>query len=207
MLKLPIYLDNNATTPMDPRVLEAMTPYFLEHFGNAASRNHPFGWEAEEAVEQAREQVAKLIGADPKEIIFTSGATEADNLAIKGVLETYAVKGNHIITCATEHKAVLDTCRHLEKNGAEVTYLAVDKNGSIDLVALEAAIKPSTILIAIMYANNETGTMMPVKEIGAIAKRKGVIFFSDATQAVGKIPVNVIDDGIDLLSLSGHKIY
>ena len=207
MLQLPVYLDYNATTPCDPRVVEAMLPYFGRYFGNPASHNHSFGWEAEEAVEQAREQVAKLVGADPKEIIFTSGATEADNLAIKGVFETYAVKGNHIITCSTEHKAVLDTCSHLEKNGAEVTYLAVDKNGSIDLAAMEAAIKPSTILIAIMYANNETGTIMPVKEIGAIAKRRGVIFFSDATQAVGKIPVNVIDDGIDLLSLSGHKMY
>ncbi|HET6993764.1 MAG TPA: IscS subfamily cysteine desulfurase [Chitinophagaceae bacterium] len=207
MLQFPVYLDYNATTPCDPRVVEAMLPYFGRYFGNPASHNHSFGWEAEEAVEQAREQVAKLIGADPKEIIFTSGATEADNLAIKGVFETYAVKGNHIITCSTEHKAVLDTCKHLEKNGAEVTYLEVDSNGSIDIGMLEAAIKPSTILIAIMYANNETGTIMPVKEIGAIAKRRGVIFFSDATQAVGKIPVNVISDGIDLLSLSGHKIY
>jgi len=207
MLKLPIYLDNNATTPMDPRVLEAMTPYFLEHYGNAASRNHPFGWEAEEAVDYARGQVAKLIGADPKEIIFTSGATEADNLAIKGVFEMYASKGNHIITATTEHKAVLDTCKHIEKLGGEVTYLPVNAEGLIDLNELEAAIKPTTILVAIMYANNEIGTIQPVKEISAIAKKKGVLFFTDATQAVGKIPVDVIKDGIDLMSFSAHKMY
>ena len=207
MLKLPIYLDNNATTPMDPRVLEAMTPYFLEHFGNAASRNHPFGWEAEEAVDYAREQVAKLIGADPKEIIFTSGATEADNLAIKGVYEMYAAKGNHIITATTEHKAVLDTCKHIEKTGGEVTYLQVKPDGLIDLAELEAAIKPTTILIAIMYANNEIGTVMPIKEISAIAKKHGVLVFTDATQAVGKIPVNVIKDGIDIMAFTGHKMY
>lgn len=207
MLKLPIYLDNNATTPMDPRVLEAMTPYFLDHFGNAASRNHPFGWEAEEAVDYAREQVAKLIGADPKEIIFTSGATEADNLAIKGVYEMYAAKGNHIITATTEHKAVLDTCKHIEKTGGEVTYLQVKPDGLIDLAELEAAIKPTTILIAIMYANNEIGTVMPIKEISAIAKKHGVLVFTDATQAVGKIPVNVIKDGIDLMAFTGHKMY
>lgn len=207
MLKLPIYLDNNATTPMDPRVLEAMTPYFLEHFGNAASRNHPFGWEAEEAVDYAREQVAKLIGADPKEIIFTSGATEADNLAIKGVFEMYASKGNHIITAVTEHKAVLDTCKHIEKLGGEVTYLPVNADGLIDLKELEAAIKPTTILIAIMYANNEVGVIQPVKEISAIAKKHGALFFTDATQAVGKIPVDVNKDGIDLMAFSGHKMY
>ena len=207
MLKLPIYLDNNATTPMDPRVLEAMTPYFLEHYGNAASRNHPFGWEAEEAVDYARGQVAKLIGADPKEIIFTSGATQADNLAIKGVFEMYASKGNHIITATTEHKAVLDTCKHIEKLGGEVTYLPVNAEGLIDLNELEAAIKPTTILVAIMYANNEIGTIQPVKEISAIAKKKGVLFFTDATQAVGKIPVDVIKDGIDLMSFSAHKMY
>ncbi len=207
MLKLPIYLDNNATTPMDPRVLEAMTPYFLEHYGNAASRNHPFGWEAEEAVDYARGQVAKLIGADPKEIIFTSGATEADNLAIKGVFEMYASKGNHIITATTEHKAVLDTCKHIEKLGGEVTYLPVNAEGLIDLNELEAAIKPTTILVAIMYANNEIGTIQPVKEISAIAKKKGVLFFTDATQAVGKIPVDVIKDGIDLMTFSAHKMY
>jgi len=207
MLKLSIYLDNNATTPMDPRVLEAMTPYFLEHFGNAASRNHPFGWEAEEAIDYARGQVSKLIGADPKEIIFTSGATEADNLAIKGVFEMYASKGNHIITATTEHKAVLDTCKHIEKLGGEVTYLPVNAEGLIDLKELEAAIKPTTILVAIMYANNEIGTIQPVKEISAIAKKKGVLFFTDATQAVGKIPVDVIKDGIDIMSFSAHKMY
>ncbi len=207
MLKLPIYLDNNATTPMDPRVLETMTPYFLEHYGNAASRNHPFGWEAEEAVDYAREQVAKLIGADPKEIIFTSGATEGDNLAIKGVFEMYATKGNHIITATTEHKAVLDTCKHIEKNGGEVTYLQVKKDGLIDLKELEAAIKPTTILIAIMYANNEIGTVQPIREISAIAKKNGVLFFSDAVQAVGKIPVDVNKDGIDLMAFTAHKMY
>lgn len=207
MLKLPIYLDNNATTPMDPRVLEAMTPYFLEHFGNAASRNHPFGWQAEEAVDYAREQVAKLVGADPKEIIFTSGATEGDNLAIKGVYEMYASKGNHIITATTEHKAVLDTCKHIEKIGGEVTYLKVNAEGLIDLKELEAAIKPTTILISIMYANNEIGTIQPVKEISTIAKKHGVLFFTDATQAVGKIPVDVIKDGIDLMAFTAHKMY
>jgi cysteine desulfurase len=206
-MKLPIYLDHNATTPMDPRVLEAMTPYFLEHFGNAASRNHPFGWEAEEAVDYAREQVAALIGADPKEIIFTSGATEGDNLAIKGVFDMYASKGNHIITCSIEHKAVLDTCKHIEKQGGEVTYLPVQPDGLIDPAIIEAAIKPNTILISIMYANNEVGTVMPVKEIAAIAKKHGILFFTDATQAVGKIPVNVINDGIDILTFTGHKIY
>jgi cysteine desulfurase len=207
MLKLPIYLDNNATTPMDPRVLEAMTPYFLEHFGNAASRNHPFGWEAEEAVDYAREQVSKLIGADPKEIIFTSGATEGDNLGIKGVFEMYASKGNHIITATTEHKAVLDTCKHIEKLGGEVTYLQVKPDGLIDLKELEAAIKPSTILIAIMYANNEIGTVQPIREISAIAKKHGVLLFTDAVQAVGKIPVDVNKDGIDLMAFTAHKMY
>ena len=194
MLKFPIYLDHNATTPCDPRVVEAMMPYFTNNFGNAASRNHPFGWEAEEAVDYAREQVAKLIGADPKEIIFTSGATEADNLALKGVFEMYAGKGNHIITCNIEHKAVLDTCKHIEKEGGEVTYLQVKHDGLIDLAELEAAIKPTTILIAIMYANNEIGTLMPMKEICALAKKKGILFFTDATQAVGKIPVDVNKD-------------
>ncbi len=207
MLNLPIYLDNNATTPMDPRVLEAMTPYFLKHFGNAASRNHPFGWEAEEAVDYAREQVAKLIGADPKEIIFTSGATEADNLGIKGIFEMYATKGNHIITATTEHKAVLDTCKHIEKQGGEVTYLNVQPDGLIDLKELEAAIKPTTILIALMYANNEIGAVMPIKEISAIARKHGVLVFTDATQAVGKIPVDVNKDGIDLMAFTAHKMY
>ena len=207
MLKLPIYLDHNATTPMDPRVLEAMIPYFVENFGNAASRNHSFGWQAEEAVDYAREQVAQLIGADPKEIIFTSGATEGDNLGIKGVYEMYASKGNHIITCTTEHKAVLDTCKHLEKLGAEVTYLEVQPYGLIDLKQLEAAMKPTTILVAIMYANNEIGVIQPVKEIGAIAKKHGALFFTDAVQAVGKIPVDVIADGIDIMAFTAHKMY
>src|SRR3954469_12254285 len=178
MLKLPIYLDNNATTPCDPRVVEAMIPYFTEHFGNAASRNHPFGWQAEEAVDYAREQVAKLIGADSKEIIFTSGATEADNLAIKGVYEMYASKGNHIITCNIEHKAVLDTCKHLEKLGARVTYLKVKEDGLIDLQELEAAMTPETILVTIMYGNNEIGVVQPVKEISAIAHKFGALFMT-----------------------------
>lgn len=207
MLTLPVYLDHNATTPCDPRVVEAMIPYFTNNFGNAASRNHPFGWQAEEAVDYAREQVAKLIGADPKEIIFTSGATESDNLAIKGVFDMYASKGNHVITCVTEHKAVLDTCKHIEKEGGEVTYLPVSSEGLIDLKELEAAIKPTTVLIAIMYANNETGTIQPVREISAIARKHGVLFFSDATQAVGKVPVDVNKDGIDLLAMTAHKMY
>jgi len=207
MLKLPVYLDNNATTPMDPRVLETMIPYFTEHFGNAASRNHPFGWQAEEAVDYAREQVAKLIGADPKEIIFTSGATEGDNLGIKGVFEMYASKGNHIITCTTEHKAVLDTCKHIEKQGGEVTYLEVNNEGLVNLAELEAAIKPTTILIAIMYANNEIGVIQPVREISALARKHGVLFFTDGVQAVGKIPVNVLEDGIDIMAFTAHKMY
>ena len=207
MLKLPVYLDNNATTQMDPRVLEAMTPFFLEHFGNAASRSHAFGWEAEEAVDYAREQIAKLIGAAPTEIVFTSGGTESDNLAIKGVYEMYAGKGNHIITAVTEHKAVLDTCKHIEKLGGDVTYLPVKADGLIDLKELEAAIKPTTILIAIMYANNETGTIQPIPEICAIAKKNGVLMFTDAVQTVGKIPVDVNKDGIDLMSFTAHKMY
>jgi len=206
-LKLPVYLDNNATTPMDPRVLEAMLPYFTEKFGNAASRNHSFGWVAEEAVDYAREQVAKLINADPKEIIFTSGATEADNLAIKGVYEMYSSKGNHIITATTEHKAVLDTCMHIEKTGGQVTYLNVKEDGLIDLEDLEKAITPKTILIAIMYGNNETGVIQPVREISKIARKHGILLFTDATQAVGKIPVDVNADGIDLMAFSGHKMY
>jgi cysteine desulfurase len=206
-LKLPIYLDNNATTPMDPRVLEAMLPYFTEKFGNAASRNHSFGWVAEEAVDYAREQIAKLINADPKEIIFTSGATEGDNLGIKGVFEMYASKGNHIITCTTEHKAVLDTCKHIEKQGGLVTYLPVQADGLVDLNELEKAITDKTILIAIMYGNNETGVVQPIREISKIARKAGVLFFTDATQAVGKIPVDVNADGIDLLTFSGHKMY
>ena len=207
MLQLPVYLDHNATTPCDPRVVDAMVPYFTQSFGNAASRNHPFGWQAEEAVDYAREQVAKLIGADPKEIIFTSGATEADNLAIKGVFEMYASKGNHIITCNIEHKAVLDTCKHIEKEGGEVTYLEVDKDGLVTPEQVEAAIKPNTILIALMYANNEIGTVMPIREIGEVAKKHGVLLFTDATQAVGKIPVDVRKDNIDLLAMTAHKMY
>lgn len=202
-----IYLDNNATTPMDPRVLETMVPYFTEKFGNSASRNHPFGWVAEEAVDYAREQIAKLIGADPREIIFTSGATESDNLAIKGVVEMYKRKGNHIITAETEHKAVLDTCKALEKTGVEVTYLKVNRQGLVNLEELEAAIKPTTILVSIMYANNEIGVLQPMKEIGAICAKHGVLLMSDATQAVGKIPVNVKDLGIHLMAFTGHKMY
>ena len=207
MLNFPIYLDHNATTPCDPRVLEAMIPFFTQNFGNAASRSHSFGWQAEEGVNYAREQVARLIGAEPKEIIFTSGATEGDNLAIKGVFDRYASKGNHIITANTEHKAVLDTCRHIEKSGGEVTYLQVKPDGLIDLEELEAAIKPTTILIAVMYANNEIGTIHPVHEISKIARKHGVLFFSDATQAVGKISVDVNKDGIDLMAFTAHKIY
>jgi cysteine desulfurase len=206
-MEFPIYLDNNATTPMDPRVLEAMLPYFNNKFGNAASRNHAFGWVAEEAVDYAREQVAKLIGANEKEIIFTSGATESDNLAIKGVFEMYKDKGNHIITATTEHKAVLDTCKHVEKLGARVTYLDVKEDGLIDLAELEAAMTPETILVSIMYGNNEIGVIQPIKEISAIAHKHGALFMTDAVQAVGKIPVDVNADGIDLLALSAHKIY
>ena len=207
MLKLPVYLDNNATTACDPAVVEAMLPYFTQNFGNAASRSHSFGWIAEEAVDYAREQAAKLIGADTQEIIFTSGATEAVNLAIKGVYEMYAAKGNHIITAATEHKAVLDTCKHIEKLGAGVTYLPVKADGLIDLPALEAAIKPTTILIAIMYANNEIGVIQPMGEISAVAKKHGILFFTDAVQAAGKISVDVQKDGIDLMAFTAHKMY
>ena len=207
MLKLPIYLDNNATTQMDPRVFEAMKPYFLEIYGNAASKSHPFGWAAEEAVDYARGQVASLIGASEKEIIFTSGATESNNLAIKGVFEMYASKGNHIITLSTEHKAVLDACKHLEKLGAEVTYLSVGYDGMIDPAVIEAAIKPNTILVTVMYGNNELGVVQKITEIGAICKKHGVLFHSDATQAVGKIPVDVLADHIDLMSFTAHKMY
>ncbi len=207
VLKLPVYLDYNSTTPCDPRVVEAMLPYFTDRFGNAASRNHARGWEAEEAVELAREQIAALIGAEPKEVVFTSGATEADNLAIKGVVEAYAAKGSHIITVATEHKAVLDTCGHVEKKGGEITFLSVNPEGLIDLQDLEAAIRPTTILIAVMFANNEIGVIQPIREISAIARRHGVLFFSDATQAVGKILVDVDADGIDLMAMSAHKLY
>jgi len=208
MVKTPIYMDNHATTPCDRRVLDAMLPYFTEKFGNAASRNHSFGWEAEEGVDKARNQIANLIGAKSKEIIFTSGATESDNLAIKGVLEFYKDKGNHIISCVTEHKAVLDSCRALERQGkATVTYLPVDKYGMVDPGAVRRAITDKTVLISIMYANNEIGTIHPIREIGKIAKEKGVVFHCDAVQAVGKIPVDVERDGIDLLAMSGHKIY
>jgi cysteine desulfurase len=206
-MEFPIYLDNNATTPMDPRVLEAMLPYFNNKFGNAASRNHAFGWVAEEAVDYAREQVAKLIGANEKEIIFTSGATESDNLAIKGVFEMYKEKGNHVITTTTEHKAVLDTCKHIEKLGARVTYLDVKSDGLVDLAELEAAMTPETILVAIMYGNNEIGVIQPIKEISDIAHKHGALFMTDAVQAVGKVPVDVNADGIDLLALTAHKIY
>ena len=206
-MKLPIYFDNHATTQLDPRVLEAMMPYFTTVFGNAASRNHQFGWEAEEAVEKARKQIADLIGATPKEIVFTSGATESNNLALKGIAEMYAERGNHIITQATEHKAVLDTCKRLEKEGVRVTYLPVKQDGLIDLDQLRDAVTDKTILISIMYANNEIGVVQPIKEISKIAKEKGVLLHTDAVQAVGKIPVNVIADGIDVLSLSAHKVY
>jgi cysteine desulfurase len=206
-MKLPIYMDYHATTPVDPRVVQAMLPFFTEHFGNAASRNHPFGWEAEEAVEAARKQVADLIGAAAKEVIFTSGATESNNLAIKGVAEMYREKGNHIITCVTEHKAVIDTCKKLEKNGYRVTYLQVQKDGRIDLDELRAAITDKTILISIMAANNEIGVLQPIAEIGAIAKERGILFHSDAVQAAGKVPFNVNDLKVDLVSLSAHKMY
>ena len=206
-VKLPIYMDNHATTPMDPRVLEEMLPYFMEKFGNAASRNHSFGWAAEEGVETARERIAKLVGATTKEIIFTSGATESDNLAIKGVAEMYREKGNHIITAVTEHKAVLDTCKRLEKYGYRVTYLPVQKDGLIDLDDLKRAMDDKTILVTIMFANNEIGVLQPVEEIGKLCRERGVIFHSDATQAVGKIPVDVNKQNIDVMSISGHKMY
>jgi cysteine desulfurase len=208
MLKTPIYMDNHATTPMDPRVLDAMLPYFTEKFGNAASRNHSFGWEAEEGVTKARDQIAALIGGKSKEIIFTSGATESDNLAIKGVLEFYKDKGNHIITCVTEHKAILDSCRALERAGkATITYLPVDKYGMVNPDDVRTAITDKTVLISIMWANNEIGTIHPIAEIGKIAKEKGIVFHSDAVQAVGHIPVDVEKNGVDLLSLTAHKLY
>lgn len=207
MAPLPVYMDYNATTPCDERVLAAMLPFFTQHYGNAASKHHSFGWSAQAAVDMARQQVAALIGATEKEIVFTSGATEAVNLAIKGVAELYAVKGNHIITTAVEHSAVLDTCRYLEKKGIEITYLPVNASGQIDIQELEAAIRPTTILIAAIYANNETGTIFPIKAIGAIAKQHNVLFFTDATQAVGKLPIDVVAEDIDLLALSAHKLY
>ena len=204
----PIYMDNQATTPVDTRVVDAMVPYLGEIYGNAASRNHAFGWAAEEAVDTGRSQIAKLVGARPKEIIFTSGATESDNLAIKGVAEFYSDKGNHIITAVTEHKAVLDTCKSLERsNSCEVTYLPVDKYGRVDIDDVKEAIKDTTILISLMYANNEIGTLHPIREIGKLAKERGVLFHCDATQGVGKVPVDVEEDGIDLMSMSAHKMY
>ena len=206
-IKLPIYMDNHATTPMDPRVLEEMLPYFMEKFGNAASRNHSFGWAAEEAVEDARDRIAKLIGASAKEIIFTSGATESDNLAIKGVAEMYREKGNHIITVVTEHKAVLDTCKRLEKHGYRVTYLPVQKDGLIDLDDLKRSMDDQTILVTIMAANNEIGVLQPIEEIGKMCRERGVIFHSDATQAVGKVPIDVNKQNIDVMSISAHKMY
>jgi cysteine desulfurase len=208
MLKKPVYMDNHATTRVDSRVLDAMLPYFTEKFGNAASRNHSFGWEAEEAVSLSREQIAALIGAKSKEIIFTSGATESDNLAIKGVVEFYKDKGNHIISCVTEHKAVLDSCRALERAGkATVTYLPVDKYGMVDPDAVRNAITDKTVLITIMWANNEIGTIHPIAEIGKIAKEKGIVFHTDAVQAIGKVPVDLEKAGVDLASITAHKIY
>ena len=206
-IKTPIYMDYHATTPVDPRVLEAMLPYFNERFGNSASRNHAFGWTAEEAVENARAQIARLINATPKEIIFTSGATESNNLALKGAAEMYREKGNHIITQVTEHKAVLDTCKRLEKYGYEVTYLPVGKDGLVNPEDVCKAITPKTIIISIMYANNEIGVVQPIAEIGKIAKEKGVLLHSDGVQAIGKIPVDVQADNIDMLSMTAHKIY
>jgi len=207
MLHLPIYLDYNSTTPCDARVVEAMLPYFTQYFGNAASKTHSFGWQAEETVEFAREQIAGLIGSETKEIVFTSGATEAINLALKGIAEAYALKGNHIITSNIEHKAVLDTCRHLEKQGAEITYVPVGSNGLLSPQDVEEAIRENTILIAVMYANNEIGTINPIREIGVAARRHNVLFFTDATQAIGKVAVNVNDDSIDIMAFSSHKIY
>ncbi|CAN5473335.1 IscS subfamily cysteine desulfurase [soil metagenome] len=206
-MQFPIYLDHNATTPMDPKVLEAMMPYFTDVFGNAASRSHEYGWKAEEAVDKSREQIAGLIGATSKEIVFTSGATESDNLALLGIAEMYASKGNHIITLPTEHKAIIDTCKYLERHGKEVTYMKVDEFGMVDLELLKNTIKDTTILVTIMMANNEIGTIQPIAEIGKICREKGVLFHTDATQGVGKIPVNVNDMNIDLMSFSSHKIY
>jgi len=202
-----VYLDNNATTPCDPRVVDTMVPYFYQKPGNSASRNHPFGWEAEEGVDYAREQIAALLKVDPKEIIFTSGATESDNLAIKGIFEMYRSKGNHIITVTTEHKAVLDTCDKLTEAGAEITYLKVAEDGLIDLNELESAIKSTTILVSVMWANNETGVIQPMKEIGAICEKHGILFMSDATQAVGKIPTYPKEVGVHLMAWTSHKMY
>lgn len=206
-MKLPIYLDYQATTPVDPRVLEAMLPYFTNEYGNAASRNHAFGWSAEKAVEEAREHIANLIGASAKEVIFTSGSTEGINLAMKGVAEMYRKKGKHVITCLAEHKAVLDTAKHLEKDGYDVTYLEPDKTGRVSVEQVRDAMRDDTILVALMWANNEVGTLHPVREIGALCKEKGVIFFTDGTQAAGKIPVDVNADNVDVMCLSAHKLY
>ena len=206
-VRTPIYLDNHATTPVDPRVLESMLPYFTERFGNAASKSHAFGWEAEAAVDTAREQIAKLIGAAAKEIVITSGATESDNLAIKGVADAYRDRGNHLVTCVTEHKAVLDSCKVLQKHGLQVTYLPVQPDGLVDLRRLRESLTDKTILISIMAANNEIGTLNPIKEIGRLAKERNILFHTDATQGVGKLPINVDAMGIDLLSLTAHKMY
>ncbi len=206
-MRLPVYLDYNATTPVDPRVLEAMLPWFTEHFGNAASRTHLYGWTAEEAVATARKQVAKLLRANLKEVVFTSGATEANNLAIKGVFEKFSYKGKHIITVATEHKAVLDTCHHIEQLGGEVTYLLPDSNGLITSQQVAEVLRPDTILVSVMYANNEIGVIQPIREIAAAAHAGGALFHTDATQAAGKLPIDMADEGIDLLSLSAHKFY
>ena len=206
-LKFPIYLDNNATTPLDPRVLEAMMPYLTSEYGNAASRSHAFGWKAEEAVDIGREQIAALIGASEKEIVFTSGATESNNLAIKGVADFYKDKGDHLITCRTEHKAVLDTCKRLEREGFRVTYLDVDKQGRVSADEIRAAITDKTILVSIMFANNEIGTVQPIAEIGALCREKGVLFHCDAVQGIGKIPFNVEEMKVDLASITAHKIY
>lgn len=207
MLKFPIYFDNHATTPADPRVVEAMLPYFTERFGNAASRNHKYGWEAEEAVEQARAHIAALIGANPKEIVFTSGATESDNLAIKGAAYMYRDKGDHIITAVTEHKAVIDSCKRLEKEGFRVTYLPVQPDGLVDLDLLRKTITDKTILVTLMAANNEIGVLQPVAEIGAITRERGVLFHTDAVQAIGKVPFDVNEMKVDMASLTAHKIY
>src|SRR5437867_2017774 len=207
-LKFPIFMDSNSTTPVDPRVLEVMIPYFTEKFGHPGSRNHPFGWEAEAAMERAREQIAKLIGArDPKEVIYTSGGTESNNLALKGVVEMYREKGNHVVTTVIEQRAVLDPCRRLEKQGTQVTYVPVDPTGRVDVDGIRKAITDKTILISVMFANNEIGTIQPIEEIGRLAKEKGILFHTDATEAAGKIPVDVEKMGVDLLSLTAHKLY
>src|SRR6516164_4898735 len=207
MVKTPIYMDNKATTRTDPRIVEAMLPYFTEKFGNAASRNHSFGWEAEEAVDDAREQIASLIGASAKEMVFTSGATESNNLALKGVAAMYRKKGDHIITAVTEHKAVLDPCKRLERDGFKVTFLPVDKHGQVSAEQVAAALTDKTILVSVMAANNEIGTLQPIRAIGKLCKQRGVLFHTDAVQAVGKVPLDVDEMGIDLLSMSAHKLY